>query len=162
MFPTYYGRLQNYLLFSVFKTSLCHNNHYKHYTIFFKMISLLEENYKLSFFITFVIASLIFWISSLTLGSSTLTISLNAILYHIFAFFFFTGFLLISFVRGKRKSFVFFLTIIISMVYAISDEMHQFFVPFRNSSFFDFLLDFTGILLAFLIYLIIILSRKTR
>lgn len=118
------------------------------------MISWLEKNSKLSWTITTLIAILIFYISSLTFetgggGGS----NLKAVLYHIIIFFIFSFFLSISIVKGIHKGFIL-LVIFISIVYGISDEIHQLFVPGRYFSIQDILFDSTGILFASIIYLI--------
>lgn len=42
-------------------------------------------------------------------------------------------------------------SIIISYLYGVSDEIHQYFIPGRTSKFTDTLIDLTGILIGFLI-----------
>ncbi|MCM8765229.1 MAG: VanZ family protein [Candidatus Omnitrophica bacterium] len=46
---------------------------------------------------------------------------------------------------GFRKKFLW--TISVGLIYAITDEIHQYFVPFRESSVLDILFDTLGILL---------------
>jgi VanZ family protein len=64
------------------------------------------------------------------------------------------GFFLLASIKGnseiKLKDVL--LTVGIAFVYAISDEIHQLFVPGRFSSIKDVLVDLMGILLAILIY----------
>lgn len=124
------------------------------------MISLLEKNKLLSWGITLLIAITIFYVSSLTSrqipgGGGT---GLRAILYHIIIFFLFAFFLAISLVQGKKKDLIS-LAIILAVAYGITDEIHQYFVPGRASSFSDFLLDSLGILFASMIYFISLKSR---
>ena len=126
------------------------------------MIKVFEENNKLSWFTTIAVASIIFWVSSLTFGTGTFAIGINAILYHIVAFFFFTLFLLFSSTKGKKQYKIFLLVIIISIFYGITDEVHQFFVPGRNCGFFDLLLDSIGIFMASLFYLCRLLFLKNE
>ena len=123
------------------------------------MISWLEKNNKLSWTITAIIAITIFYLSSLNLGSrSTNTISM---LYHISAFFFLSLFLLISIVRKEKKNLIL-LAIMIAIFYGISDEIHQFFVPGRNTSLLDVFLDSLGTLYAFMVYFISLEYRGKR
>ena len=119
------------------------------------MISWFERHNKVSWVITFLIAIAIFYISSLTFeaGTGPATSSINSILYHILAFFFFAFFLMISLVRKENKNFIF-LAILFAVFYGVSDELHQFFVPGRHSSLFDVFLDSVGIVFAFMIYFI--------
>ena len=126
------------------------------------MISWFEKHNKLSWIITLIIAVMIFYISSLTFGPSGAPgrgTNIYAILYHIFAFFFLALFLAISMVRGKNKALLF-LVIILSAAYGISDELHQFFVPGRNSALSDVFLDSVGIIFAVIIYFITVEYRK--
>ena len=119
------------------------------------MISWFEKHTKISWAITLIITIAIFYISSLTFEQSTGSggIGLKAILYHIIVFFFFAFFLAISLVRGKNRSLIF-IVIIISILYGISDEIHQFFVPGRVSSIYDVFLDSVGTIFASFFYFI--------
>ena len=92
--------------------------------------------------ITILIGITIFYFSSLTFetGSVGGGGDIKAILFHIIAFFFLGFFLLLSLVRGKYKKF-FVVGILIAVLYGISDEIHQFFVPGRHMSLFDVFLD---------------------
>ena len=47
---------------------------------------------------------------------------------------------------------VYLLSVIFSIIYAITDEIHQSFVPGRSCNFFDLLFDTTGVLLGSVIY----------
>tara|TARA_Y100000310_G_C20694281_1_gene824401 strand:- start:207 stop:608 length:402 start_codon:yes stop_codon:yes gene_type:complete len=117
------------------------------------MIGWFEAHKKVSLIITGIIAAAIFYISSLQFGGSGAAGGSNffAIVYHICAFFFLALFLGISFVRGRYKSF-FPAIIFLSVLYGVSDEIHQFFVPGRSMAFGDVLLDSVGIVFAMLIY----------
>jgi|SRR3989344_5282507 len=125
------------------------------------MISWFEKHIKISWIITIFIAIAIFYISSLTFEQSTGSggIGIKAILYHIIVFFFFAFFLAISLARGKNISLIF-LAIIFSILYGISDEIHQSFVPGRVSSISDVFLDSVGIIFASLFYFILIEYRQ--
>ena len=125
------------------------------------MISWLEKHYKISLAITLIIAITIFYISSLTFepGPPSTKTDLKPIIYHILAFFGLTFFLLISLTKGKYKSLIF-PAILLAIIYGISDEIHQLFVPGRNGSLKDVLLDTTGIIFATIIYTITIQYRK--
>ena len=73
-----------------------------------------------------------------------------ASLYHFGVFFTFTFFLFLS-LKNKRTSSKTIITILlISLAYAFSDELHQFFVPGRFCSIKDVMIDFAGSILAVL------------
>jgi VanZ family protein len=125
------------------------------------MLQFFEEHNRLSWAITFVGAGLIFYISSLSFEDSVAyTINFLSTAYHFSAFFCFSFFLFISMTRGRVLGINFFAGILISVAYAISDEIHQFFVPGRYCSLFDATIDSAGILFAFIAYFILILGRK--
>ncbi len=113
-----------------------------------------EKHNSISWIITVFGAIAIFYMSSLTFEGATYTTNINSILYHFFAFFFFASFLYISSLKGKKKYSILILALIISLLYAISDELHQFFVPGRDSSIKDIFIDSLGIMLASMIYVI--------
>lgn len=126
------------------------------------MIKWFERHYRISLIITFLIAVIIFYISSLTFqppSGSGGGIGFRALLYHIMAFFFLSFFLSVSIIRGRKIKFVF-LSIILAILYGISDEIHQSFVPGRVPSFFDLFLNVWGIVLATTIYVVILNIRK--
>ncbi|MDD5192305.1 MAG: VanZ family protein [Candidatus Nanoarchaeia archaeon] len=126
------------------------------------MISWFEKYNKLSWFVTVTIIMLIFYISSLTFTPSAYGgFSWKPIAYHFYAFLFLAAFLLISITQGKfeNRKFIF-IAVIIALFYAVSDEVHQRFVPGRACSFSDFLIDSAGILFATLIYSLKFLHPK--
>ena len=123
------------------------------------MLKIFEENPKLSWFTTIIIGIGIFIISSAPSYGTGSGKSYFAIIYHFFAFFFFGLLLMISTTKGKHKQF-FLPAIILSILYAILDELHQYFVRGRFCSFGDILTDSAGILLAFLVYFAIIKIRR--
>lgn len=117
------------------------------------MISWFEKHNKLSWIITILIAIIIFYISSLTFETTPFKdfLGIEAIAYHFYSFLFLSVFLLISLVQGKNKKLIL-LAILLCVFYAITDEIHQLFVPGRTSTFSDVIIDFAGILFAGLIY----------
>lgn len=44
----------------------------------------------------------------------------------------------------NKNRFIIFLSIIASIVYGLSDELHQYFIPYRNASFMDVVADTAG------------------
>ena len=119
------------------------------------MIEWFEENRRISLTITFLIGVAIFFISSIP-GSITAGIGPSnwlATTYHFLVFFLFSSFLLIS-IKGQRKIKLThaIISFILSLIYAISDEIHQLYVPFRHASTGDVIIDSLGILLSSIIY----------
>lgn len=119
------------------------------------MINWFEKNKKVSWVITIIILLGIFFVSSLTFESSGAGGGKNykATIYHIAVFFLLALFLSISLIGGeyKRKNFIF-IAIVFSLLYGISDELHQYFVPGRYLSIKDFMLNSIGITIASLLY----------
>ena len=70
-------------------------------------------------------------------------------LFHVFEFFILNLFLLKGFSKNKKDSILF---ILISILFSISDEIHQFFILNRVASIFDVLIDTIGITLAYIFY----------
>jgi len=126
------------------------------------MIRWFEKHNKISWVITVLIAAGIFYVSSWTSeGIGKPMASWTTLAYHFFAFFFFAAFLLISLVQGKtgKKSFIL-IAFFIAVFYGITDEIHQMFVPGRHCAFFDFLINSSGIFIATLIYLVLLVFKK--
>ncbi|MCK4997686.1 VanZ family protein [Candidatus Pacearchaeota archaeon] len=123
------------------------------------MLKIFEENPKLSWFATVIIGIGIFIISSVPSYGTGSGTSHLAVIYHFSAFFFFGLFLMISATKGRRKEF-FIPAIILSIIYACLDELHQYLIPRKYCSFGDILTDSAGIFFAFLIYFSIIKLRR--
>lgn len=119
------------------------------------MIKILENNRFFTISITGLIAITIFILSSIP-GTATQGLGIRglSIIYHFMIFFLFNLFLLISII-GKRKikSKYIIISILVSFVYAILDEIHQLFTIFRNASIGDVITDLFGILFSTIIYL---------
>ena len=125
------------------------------------MFSWFEQHSKVSWVVTILIAIFIFYISSLTFAPGTGTTNLLSIIYHILIFFFFSLFLFISSVKRNQKARrLFLLTVVISIIYAVLDELHQHFVPGRSSSISDIFLDSLGISFSSVIYFILMVYSK--
>ncbi|MCW8966262.1 MAG: VanZ family protein [Candidatus Pacearchaeota archaeon] len=69
-------------------------------------------------------------------------------------------FVLISVVRGRKKYLLFVISFLISFAYALSDEIHQSFLPWRFCDIFDIYVDTAGIVVAIMFYLVILLWRE--
>ena len=59
------------------------------------------------------------------------------------------------------KNKYFFLALTISILYALSDEFHQFFIPNRTASIWDFLVDMFGVCVGMFIYLTTLKNKNT-
>lgn len=124
------------------------------------VIKFFEKYYGFSLFITLIGACLIFWISTLNFGGTYAAgKSWVSVAYHFFAFFCFGFFVFISIVRGIKKFILFFTGLIFSFGYAIFDEIHQYFVPWRFCDLLDAYIDTLGIVSAMMIYLVIVFWR---
>jgi hypothetical protein len=119
------------------------------------MFELLKEHKGVSWFITILIALFIFYMSSKSFPSGTIgpEWEIKPMLYHFFIFSLLGLFLTISLSKRDNRLLIVF-SILLALSYGISDELHQFFVPNRECSIFDFLTDATGILFANIVYLI--------
>ncbi len=128
------------------------------------MIKKFEEHNLISWAITILIAGIIFYVSTLIIEekATIFNTSLPSMIYHILIFFFLSLFLFISLIQGKRNRKLFLFGSLIALAYGIIDEIHQFFVPGRFSTFEDVIFDFIGISLAFMIYSISLIFRKNN
>src|SRR3989344_9356582 len=103
-------------------------------------------------FVSFLTGVFIFYISSLEFLPNPLpSFSYTSIVYHIGIFFLFSLFL---FLAGEKNKEYLFLVLILSFVYAVLDELHQYFVPGRVAGLFDIGLNSLGILIGLLFILI--------
>src|SRR3989344_5335768 len=116
-----------------------------------KTIKFFEKQSYLSYIITLILAITIFYLSSRTFPPSTEYNPLKPYLYHFGIFLLLSFFLMVSLIKGKYSKF-FMIVIILSLLYAILDELHQSLVPGRDASFGDVLIDSFGIVFSFIIY----------
>lgn len=80
---------------------------------------------------------------------------------HFFAYFILGVFVLNALSRGKRMTvFKAGMALTICMLYAISDELHQYFIPGRSAEVRDVLIDSSGALTGILIFLLI--KRRSK
>lgn len=123
--------------------------------MFKNIIIWFEKHNKISWLITILIAGFIFYMSSKTFSPSFQNFfSIKSYIYHFAVFFALAFFILISSVKGNLKTYnkLFFLVFIIAVLYAASDELHQYFVPGRSCDLNDFITDCLGISLSFIFY----------
>lgn len=116
------------------------------------MITWFEKHYKISWTITIIIAITIFYLSSKTFDGPPGGVSYFSIFYHFLAFFYLSFFLLISLIKGKINKNLLIIGLILAILYGISDEIHQYFVPGRASTISDVLINSAGILFAGTLY----------
>lgn len=113
-----------------------------------------------TFFMLLLMGIEIFYISSIPGSAGGGKFPLIPPIYHFSVFFLFSFFLFFS-IKGKKETkprhaiFALFL----SLIYAISDEFHQSFVPMRSPSLEDIFIDLTGI--SFSILISIFISKKS-
>ena len=124
------------------------------------MLRWFEKHNVLCWVITVLIGVAIFYASSIESEPAEPGVpNIKAMIYHVLAFFFLAFFLSISLVNGKNKKLII-LAIVLAILYGVSDELHQFFVPGRHMSLFDVFLDGAGVIFAVMIYFIVIEARK--
>ena len=117
------------------------------------MINWFEKHNKISFLIVLVMASIIFYVSSLSFSGTGGGIRYKSYIYHFTAFSYLALFLLISLSKGKYNKLLILIAVFIAIIYGISDEIHQYFVPNRFPSLIDILTNSIGILITSIAYL---------
>ncbi len=126
------------------------------------MVLWIENKRYISIILTLVLAIEIFLVSSIP-GSKTTDIHspLIPIIYH-FSVYFLLNFFLFFSIKGKKEmSSTYIITaLILSLVYAISDEFHQSFVPMRSPDLNDILTDSIGLSISVLLAAFI--SKKSN
>ena len=95
-------------------------------------------------FMTLLIAVTIFYASSIQTTAGVPSGLNLATLYHFGIFFVFTFFLTLTLLNKKLNSKTILIVLLLSLIYALSDEFHQLFVVGRIFSPVDILIDFTG------------------
>lgn len=122
----------------------------KHIIIWF------EKHKKISFIFMLFILGLMWHFSSLPGGTVQIArFSWTPIVYHFGIFFSFAFFLLAIITKKENKKIKIILAILVSLIISILDEIHQYFVPFRDASINDILIDMMGVLSLVLIYSLI-------
>lgn len=130
--------------------------------IFEAMIKWLEKNKIIPLMITILITIEIFYFSSLQGGPTGMVRGINiSSIYHFVVFFLF-GFFFFVTIKGNKEIKIkhLLIVVIISIAYAILDEVHQLFVAFRTFDIKDILTDTSGIFSSIIIYLH--MNKKTK
>ena len=118
-----------------------------------KVIVWFEKHPLISLIIAIIIAILIFYLSSIPASGYPSGLGIMTKVYHLLIFFLLSLFLIMSIVKGKLENRYFvFIAILITILYATSDEIHQSFVPGRTPAFTDVMIDSIGILIAGVLY----------
>ncbi len=108
-------------------------------------IRFFQKNKKVSVVLIIIVLSIMWYFSSLESSSiKMITFSWASILYHLGIFFLFSFLLLMIISKNEIKAKRIIITITISLIVAILDEIHQSFVPGRDPSIKDILIDLTG------------------
>lgn len=120
------------------------------------IINALEKNRKFSLILTIIIAVEIFLFSEIpqkVISGAVTSTSTQSILYHFVIFFLLTFFLFITLKQEKPINWkIVFVTLMISIIYAILDEVHQIFTPGRFAGIGDVLVDSIGSIFAIISY----------
>jgi VanZ family protein len=100
---------------------------------------------------------LIFFLSSLPSQEIKIDEEIPDYILHIIEYLLLCIFLLLGYTKGVKENFTkraYLITVIISIIYALSDEFHQSFVPTRDANIRDIVADIIGSFLAIgIIYL---------
>ncbi len=117
------------------------------------MIGWFEKKRSASILMVILTTIEIFFFSTLSSAPSAGGSVWPARIYHFVIFFLFSFFLLVSIKRkNKLKVSHIILVLVVSIIHAVLDEIHQTFVPFRDASFRDVLNDTLGSFLALAVY----------
>ena len=112
-----------------------------------------EKYWFVSLLIAIFLAGLIYYISDTPSSGFPSGLGIKTKIYHLGVYFLLTFFILLTIVRGKiNNKYLIIIALLVSVAYGISDEIHQFFVPGRHSTFRDVFIDTTGVLLATVFY----------
>jgi len=133
-----------------------------------KILTWLEEHNKLSWTLTIIAILTIFIMSQIVFGNintgspGTKSFISLAILYHFMAFFCLAFFLTISITKGKLNFKQFTICFLLCVIYALTDEIHQFFVLGRWMDVQDIRVDVLGIGFAQIIYSFHLIKFKKK
>ena len=102
-------------------------------------------------FVAIIVGVFIFTFSSAPFPPSTSkTFSFLSVVYHAGVFFLFSSFLFLGVkAYSSFMSKKFFIAVFLSLLYAILDELHQYFVPGRAMDIIDVWYDFAGSFMSF-------------
>jgi len=107
-----------------------------------------------NFIFLVLIATEIFYVSSLSFGQGSKSFQIVPIAYHLIVFFLFSFFTFNLICSKKIKTLEIMFSLTLSIIFAILDEIHQIFVPFRGAGLEDVLINSIGIFSATILFLI--------
>ena len=118
------------------------------------MLSHLEKNRTISLIITIIIAVAIYLFSTMQSAPIDTSSTFNPTYVYHFAIFFIFGLFLLITIKGEKETETkhIIIVLIIAILYAALDEIHQSFTPGRSVSVIDLLVDTAGIALAVMFY----------
>ena len=129
-------------------------------------ITYLEKHNRLAWILTILAAITIFVMSQLVFNVGTesggvKSLTFLPVAHHFTAFFCLSLLLTISITKGRFNFKLFAICLLISTVYALTDEIHQFLVPGRWMDVKDIRIDILGIGIAQLIYALHLRKKVT-
>ena len=117
------------------------------------IISWFEKYWFVSLLIAIFFAGLIYYISDTPSSGFPSGLGIKTKIYHLGVYFLLAFFISLAIIRGKiNNKYLIIIALLVSVAYGISDEIHQFFVPGRNSTFRDVFINTTGVLMAIVFY----------
>lgn len=117
------------------------------------IVYLFEKYWFVSLLITILIAGFIYYISNTPSSGFPENLGIKTKIYHLGIYFLLGFFICLTVIRGKiTNKYLIIITLLLAIAYAISDEIHQFFVPGRHCTFRDVFIDSTGILISVVFY----------
>ena len=120
-----------------------------------KILEWFEKHKVISSVLLIINLGMIIYNSSIPGGTISFGSIWPSIIYHFTIFTGFSALFLIVISRKKLQLKYVIITILVSLIIAISDEIYQSFIPNRISSLEDILVDFGGILTSMIIYSLI-------
>jgi VanZ family protein len=97
-------------------------------------------------FFTISYMGLVFYLSSKSLLLPKMLSDTDKII-HAFVYFLLAVLLYFSFLKSGVRRYLFLVSLVFAVIYGISDELHQYYVPGRIASIGDVIADFFGALL---------------
>jgi hypothetical protein len=120
---------------------------------FNSIISVFETYWFFSLLIAVLIAGFILYISSIPSYGFPTGLGLLPKVYHLVIFALLAFFLSLAIIRKQiNNKYLIIIVLLLSIAYAISDELHQSFVPGRHCAIKDVFIDTTGILISIIFY----------
>lgn len=112
-----------------------------------------EKYYFIPIITAFLTAGIIFYLSSIPASGYPSGLGINTKIYHFGIYGILGFFVSMAIIRGKiENKYLIIIALLLSIAYAITDEIHQFFVPGRHTAIKDVFIDSTGVLASVVIY----------